>query len=142
MPLQPSNTGIIWQEEPDVSALETKKAGYRLDADGNWFPTIITPFQGAVYETAKGNGNYTLVNIETEWRLVADGLGGYLLAQSGTAVAVLADDGSGGLYIAPVGTATKAGRFLQASDGTIYPVRNDTGELKLLRIGGHFMTYL
>ncbi len=142
MPLQPSNTGIIWQEEPEDSVLETVEAGYRLDTSDFWYPTIVTPFQGAVYETAKGNGNYTLVNIETEWRLVDDGLGGYLLAQSGTEVAVLADDGSGGLYIAPVGSATKAGRFLQASDGTIYPVRNDTGELKLLRMGGHFMTYL
>lgn len=133
------HSGSISTEQVGSGVAPAAQAAFLRKDTGAWMIGTTGPAQGAALDP--GDGSRTIFDTSAEYVFISDGAGGFQLAATGTPVAVLADDGAGGLVLTPIASGVKAGRALPDSRGDVTTVRNDAAELHFVSVGGNIMSY-
>lgn len=127
-----SHGSSLWREPAGSGAVPSvTHMVLRDDGSSEWDAIAGTDAQVKLLDV--GNGEYLTVEVDAPWVITDNGTE-YFPASSGTAAAVLADDG-GNLVVAAVGAAVAGQLYLDAGNGDVAPARLDADERQLVQVG-------
>jgi hypothetical protein len=97
------------------------------------------PEDFVMYDIA-GTGNYVMTDL-TRVYLVSDGAGGLTFDQIGPAIALLADDGAGGVVVSFDLSATPAADLFYDTAGNLLVVPRTANRLDIAQVGDDVFVY-
>lgn len=136
-----SHGSSLWREPANSGAVPSAAPIYFVsDGAGGVTLSLTGPERYAAYDVAQ-DGNYTLLDL-TPVYLVSDGAGGYQPSTVGPALAILIDDGAGGITVSTNLALVPIADLYYDTGGNLWVVRRVCNRLHAVQIsGGNVFTY-